>query len=129
MKHLLKSAVLLVVGLLAAQPVLSSLSCAAGMAPACAPGCPMATSGMASNCPMTGMSAAEGCAQNCCTQNSVDAVLPRIARDHSKVGALVPVAAFAGPIAAAGLEKPAAVSFDFRADSPPRYIVNRVFRI
>jgi hypothetical protein len=129
MKHLLKSAVLLVIGLLAAQPVLSSLNCAAGLAAACAPGCSMAMSSMAPDCPMSGMSATEGCPQNCCTQNSVNAVLPKAATDKSKVTIHVPVAALASVDAAAGPEKPAAESLDARIDTPPLYILNRVFRI
>jgi hypothetical protein len=129
MKHLLKTAVLLVVGLLVAQPVLSSLSCAAGMAAACVPGCPMAMSGMAPDCPMKGMSAAEGCPQGCCTQKTVNAVLPKSARNKSKVSVHVPVATLASVYAAAGLERPAAVSHEARANTPPRYILNRVFRI
>jgi hypothetical protein len=129
MKHLPKTAVLLVVGLLAAQPVLSSLGCAAGMAAACVPGCPMAMSSMAPDCPMKGMSAAEGCPQSCCTQDTVNAVLPKASTDKSKVTIHIPVATFASAYAVAGLEKPAAVSLEARADTPPRYILNRVFRI
>jgi hypothetical protein len=129
MKHLLKTAVLLIIGLLAAQPVLSSLSCAAGLAAACVPGCPMAMSNMAPDCPMTGMSAAEGCPQNCCTQSTLNAVLPQTAPDKFKVSIHIPIATFASVSAAAGLEKRSAVSLDARADTPPRYILNRVFRI
>jgi hypothetical protein len=129
MKHLLKTAVLLVVGLLAAQPVLSSLDCAAGMAAACVPGCPMAMSSMSSDCPMKGMSAAEGCPQSCCTQNSLNAVLPQAAPDKSKATIHISAATLASVYAAAGLEKPTAVSLEGRADTPPRYILNRVFRI
>lgn len=129
MKHLLKTAVLVVIGLLAAQPVLSSLSCAAGMAAACVPGCPMAMSGMTPDCPMKGMSAAEGCPQSCCTQNTFNAVLPKAARNKSIVSIHVPAATLASVYAAAGLEKPAVASLEARADTPPRYILNRVFRI
>jgi hypothetical protein len=134
MKNLLKTTVLLIAGLLAAQPVLSSLSCVAGMAPACAPDCPMAMSSMAPDCPMngmgaTGMTADQGCQRNCCTRNAFDAVLPRIGRDKSQVAIHVPVAAFAVTFAAAQPERPATDSFDPLADSPPRYIMNRVFRI
>ncbi len=134
MKHLLKTTVLLIAGLLAAQPVLSSLSCVAGKAPACNPGCSMTMSSMAPDCPMagmraTGMTADEGCQRNCCTRNAFDAVLPRMVRDKSKVTVQVPVAAFASTFAGAQLERPATDSFDRLADSPPQYILNRVFRI
>jgi hypothetical protein len=134
MRHLLKTSVLLVIGLLAAQPVLSSLNCAAGLAPACVPGCLMAMVSMAPDCAMTGMSAtgmtaAEDCLQSCCAQNTFAAILPQAAPDKSKVTILVPVAAFAGTLATTGLEKPTAQSLDPHPDSPPRYIVNRVFRI
>jgi hypothetical protein len=129
MKHLLKTAGLLIIGLLAAQPVLSSLSCAAGLAAACARGCPMAMSSMAPDCPMSGMSDSESCAQNCCPQNTINAVLPRAARDKSKVTIHIPVAAFAGAFASARFENPALGSLDPRADSPPIYILNQVFRI
>jgi hypothetical protein len=134
MKHLLKTAVLLVIGFLAAQPVLSSLSCAAGLAVACTPSCQMATSNMAPDCPMTGtsatgMSASGGCPQNCCTQNSLNALLPQPAPDKSKVTTPLPVAILARVYAVAGREKPAAISLEGRADTPPRYILNRVFRI
>ncbi len=129
MKHLLKTAVLLVIGLLTAQPVLSSLSCAAGLAVACAPSCPMAMSNMAPDCPMAGMTASEGCPQNCCTQNSLNALLPQTAPDKSKITMHIPVATLASVYSAAGLEKPAAISLEARADTPPHYILNRVFRI
>jgi hypothetical protein len=129
MKHLFKNVVLLVISLLAAQPVLSSLNCVAGMVSACAPGCPMAMSNMAPDCPMTGLSAAKGCQQNCCTQNAINAVLPRTAPEKSKASIHVQVALIASVYAASGLEKQAAASLDARADSPPQYILNRVFRI
>jgi hypothetical protein len=129
MKHLLKIAVVLIVGLLVAQPVLSSLSCAAGSAAACVPGCPMAMSSMAPDCSVKGMSAAEGCPQSCCTQNTLTAVLPKAATDKSRITISIPVAAFASSVASTGIEKPAAVSLEARADTPPRYILNRVFRI
>lgn len=129
MKQLLKNVVLLVIGLLAAQPVLSSLNCVAGMVPACAPGCPMAMSIMAPDCPMSGMSAAEGCSQSCCTQNAINAVLPRTAPEKSKVLAHSPVALITSVYAAAGFERQAAVSLDVSAETPPRHILHRVFRI
>ena len=129
MKHLLKTSALLVVALLAAQPVLASVSCVAGMAPACTPDCPMAMTSMAPDCPMTGMTASGGCPQNCCTRNAVEAVLPQAVPDKFKVTFHIPVAVFSSAAAAAGLENPAAASLQPRADSPPRYILNRVLRI
>jgi hypothetical protein len=133
MKYLPKTVLLVVIGLLAAQPVLSSLSCAAGMA-ACIPACPMAMSGMVPDCPMpgtmvAGMSAAEGCPQNCCTQNAVNAVLPKSAPDKSKVSIANQVAALTSIYAAPGIEKPAVELLEARADTMPRYILNHVFRI
>lgn len=129
MKHLLKTVVLLVIALLAAQPVLSSLNCAAGAAPACVPGCPMAMGSMGPNCSMSGISAAAGCQQDCCTRHAADAVLLPASRDKSKITLHTPVAAFASTFAEAGQDNPIADSFDPRADSPPRYIMNSVFRI
>jgi len=134
MKYLLKTAVIVVIGLLAAQPVLSSLSCAAGLVPACVPGCPMATSSMAPDCPMTdmmpaGMTAGEGCSQNCCTQNSVIAVLLRVTTAKSRTWILIPAAAPGSEYLSAGLERPAGESLETRVDSPPIYILNQVFRI
>jgi hypothetical protein len=78
---------------------------------------------------MTGMTAEGGCSQNCCTQRTIDAVLPQAAPDKSRITLHIPVAVLSSAFAAAGLEKPAAISLDIRADSPPRYILNRVFRI
>jgi hypothetical protein len=127
LKYLLKNVVLLVIGLLAAQPVLSSLNCAAWMARTCAPGCPMAMTSMGPDCPMLSITDAEGCSQKCCTQ--VEALLPRTSADKSKTTIQVPVAALAGVLQADRLEIPAVEAGDRRADSPPLYILNRVFRI
>jgi len=127
MKHLLKNVVLLVIGLLAAQPVLSSLNCAAWMAHTCAPGCPMTMTSMGPDCPMAGFTDAEGCSQKCCTQ--VEALLPRTSTDKSTATIQVHVAAYADVVQADRLEIPAVDSADRSADSPPLYILNRVFRI
>ena len=130
MKNLLKTAVLIVVSLLAAQPVLSSWSCAAGMAPLCAQGCPMAMAGMGQECPMTGMSAANECIQDCCARNAVNAVLPKAATVKLRAGhdswlSVLAGAAEIGPVDVQRSE----IDGGRRADSPPVYLVNRVFRI
>jgi hypothetical protein len=93
----------------------------------------MAMNSMAPDCPMKGMTAtgmsAEGCPQNCCTLNTFNAVLLQTTRDQSKAKVQIPVVALPGAFAVARLEKTAVDSLDRRADSPPIYILNQVFRI
>jgi hypothetical protein len=130
MKRLIPFAAIFVIGLLATQPVLSSLYCAARLASSCAPGCPMTLSGMPPDCQMTGMTAAPGCTQSCCSRNTVEAMLPQTSASRFK--AVASPATVALPVSAATAPGPARlalVSFDIRSSSPPRYIVNRAFRI
>ncbi|HUB51477.1 MAG TPA: hypothetical protein VL986_04990 [Terracidiphilus sp.] len=129
MKRLLQIAAVLVIGLMAAQPVLSSLDCAARMASSCAPGCPMAMSVMAPDCAMTGMSATQDCTQNCCSRNSVEAMLLQVSTGKARTASSIPAAILATTTSAPVVAIPAEAALDVRSSSPPRYIVNRVFRI
>jgi hypothetical protein len=126
MNRLLKITALLVIGILTARPVLSSLNCAVRMVDSCKPGCPMATNRLAANCPMSGVLGASG---DCCAANRIEAVLPKAGHQKNVVAHPSPAAGFASALPAAGIALPSPVSVDFRALSHPRYIVNRVFRI
>jgi hypothetical protein len=125
-RRLLKITAILVIGILTARPVLSSLACTVRMVASCAPHCPMEMSAMGAECPMSGMI---GTPQNCCSLNVVVAVLPRAAQPKTKAAllSLVPAALGAASVSAQPFTTP--VSSSPRASSPPRYVVNRVFRI
>jgi hypothetical protein len=129
MKLLLKNVVLLLIGLLAAQPVLSSLNCVAGLVPACVQVCPMAMGSMAPNCPMQGMTGSTGEQQNCCAHNSLEAMLPQSVIAHAKVAVHIPSAELVVAPIVATPAGPVVVSFSARASAPPRYILNQTFRI
>ena len=129
MKRLLQFAAIVVIGLMAAQPVLSSLTCVARMASSCAPGCPMGMSGMSPDCPMKDMSANQGCARNCCSNSAVMATLPQVSPVKAKVVVAVPMAILTSVAIAPAAASPVAGSSGVRSSSPPRYIANRVFRI
>lgn len=125
MNRQLKFTALLIIGILAARPVLSNLYCAVRMITSCAQKCPMGAVA-AAECPMTRM---VGASPNCCAYNSFEAVLRRAAHEKTKVEPL----SFAAVQAEAatsdvGLSISAVAVFP-RTSSPPRYVVNRVFRI
>jgi hypothetical protein len=133
MKRLLPLAALLVICLLAGQPVLSSLACVDGMAVPCVPSCPMAmgemATGMAPDCPMEGMTAAESCPQTCCANHVLEAVLQQAPPDKARLAHLGPSYGFVNATAASEPSSPVTAPFELRSSSPPRYILNRVFRI
>ncbi|HTW81149.1 MAG TPA: hypothetical protein VME23_16490 [Terracidiphilus sp.] len=84
---------------------------------------------MASDCPMMGMTAAQGCMQNCCSRNVIEAVLSRASSNKAKAASSAPLAVPTSTTVAADPARLVVVLRCVRADSPPRYIVNRVFRI
>ena len=119
----------LAIALLTVQPVLASLPCDANPASACVPGCRMNMSSMGADCPMAGLIMDASCGQNCCAQAGLQTLAPAVAAEKLRIavvaGPLVLHVAQAPANRVAGIERIDQV----RGDSPPRYIVNQVFRI
>jgi hypothetical protein len=131
MKRLLKFVAAFAIAVLVAQPALASLPCTFGPSVTCAADCPMAMSGMGKDCPMTGSNsvAAADCPQNCCSHRVAQALAPLAEVQKLR---LIALSAFLWSPAAAFQPDPAFAQqqpLRFRADPPPRYILNQVFRI
>jgi hypothetical protein len=129
MKRIAQFVAVLGIALVAVQPVLASLPCVVSSGGVCISGCPMATIEMGPDCSMQGPMAESSCPQNCCDHNAFQATAPLAVHDKSRLSA--PSTALALTMALA-VTAPAAhtqVNHGPRADSPPRYILNQVFRI
>jgi hypothetical protein len=133
MKQLIQFVSVSVIALLAVQPAHAGVPCVLGAPVACVPGCPMVMSGMAPDCPMNGpatsqMTAAD-CPQNCCAHALPPAVIPLAASGKLKPAApaLFHLLQAALPVSGSALALGAPTDAQFA--SPPRYILNQVFRI
>jgi hypothetical protein len=128
MKRLVQFAATCVIALLAGLPVGAGLTCAMHMV-ADGSTCPMGMSGMGPDCPMAQEMGAAGCAQDCCNAHMAVVATPAAVRVKPKLAsraesmALIPLEATAAKTAATELAGPP------RSSTPPRYILNRVFRI
>lgn len=129
MKRLVQFVAVLAIGLLAAQPVLFGLSCVAGSGAACAAGCPMATNTMGLDCPMGNQMDASNCGQDCCAKAVPQAVVFAATPEKLKLV----VAGSPAPVVVEAFAPRQALAVnardDTRATSPPRYILDQVFRI
>lgn len=126
MKRLGQFGVLLVAAILVAQPVLAEVPCAAGAATACSAKCPMIATG--GECPM-GQSMAPECANDCCTQVVPQAVVQPASPEKLRAYA-APAAVTAPRILISGVAANAALTATPGIfESPPIYLLNRVFRI
>ncbi len=127
MKRIAQFAAVLAIALLVAQPAIAGATCLFGPAAACVSGCPMA--GMGPDCPMTGQTVASSCPMDCCSHAALQATDPQVA--PSKVRVVVQPIAFAEHYKVS-IANPIAVAREIvkiRSVSPPRYILNRAFRI
>jgi hypothetical protein len=115
---------------LMAQPVLASLPCEANHASPCASGCPMAMSEMGADCPMASQHMMDaGCLQTCCARAGLQTFAPAVGAGKLRAGvAAVPLAQLVTVLPANRITGFGRAS-EVRGESPPRYIVNQVFRI
>lgn len=120
-------AAVLVVLLLAGLPAAEALTCPLRAEAAAA--CPMGMTETSANCPLAkGMSANE-CLRDCCNCGLPKLVGPVAVRVHQKQGMPVQFVALAAMNAGAERAVAAAPGGPAASSSPPRYILNRVFRI
>ena len=133
MKRLIQFVAASVIALLAVQPALAGVPCTHGVPVACAPGCPMAMSNMAPDCPMNGTVAnqmtATDCPQNCCTHALLQPVNLWPASVKLKFAAPTPAIALPAAISTLELASGFNGSIQVRSASPPLRILLHVFRI
>jgi hypothetical protein len=127
MKRIAQFAAVLAIALLIAQPVVAGATCLFGPAAACISGCPMA--GMGPDCPMGGQTLATSCPMDCCSHAALQASEPLAA--PSKVRVVAQPIALAEPFqnSIANPKAAAREIIEIQSVSPPRYILNKVFRI
>ena len=119
---------ILLVLLLAAGPASAAVRCVLAST-AMGPSCPMSMAGMDVDCPMSHTLAAADCSQDCCNQAAPIALAQNGIPVKPKL--LLPMLNMASidvPIAAEGNSRPEILP-TVAANSPPRYILLRVFRI
>jgi hypothetical protein len=128
MRRLAQFAALLVIGILMGQPVAEALECSRQMC-AMPSACPMEMSAMPPDCPMTQPMPSVECVPSCCGHaRPQPAGLNNAPMEPVKVQAvLLPAAILTEPSveAAAAVVQPVPIV----SSSPPRFLLNRVFRI
>ena len=129
MKRMAQFAAILAIAFLMAQPAFASPACTFESAAGCVVDCPMDMQGMGPDCPMTGPIVSFGCPTDCCSHAAVQAMESIVAPEKLRVGAQQAVASDASeaPIAAPVADRPSGLAI--RGSSPPRYLMNQVFRI
>jgi hypothetical protein len=125
MKRFIQFAAVVLMGLMAVQPAMAVLPCVEGEHAACVPGCPMTANGMSGDCHTNSMAATGNCRPESLPQ--VFAWIGTPKELHLSALASPVAAAFAIP--AAELRFAVRLAIDARAASPPRYLLNQVFRI
>lgn len=129
MKRFAQLVAVLAIALFAIQPALAGMSCMPNQSAACVPGCPMAMDSMGADCPVAGQAMASECLPNCCTHGVSPAIAPLVPSERLRLAMFLISAARPD----AGQSAKTAASFfapiESRAVSPPRYILNQVFRI
>lgn len=129
MKRLVQFVAVLAIGLLVVQPALAGLPCVAGANTECAPGCPMAMNGMRPGCPMASQMASGDCPQNCRGHALPQATAPVAAPEKLKLAVSAAPSMLLGSVFMAEPELNLRTPIEARIASPPRYILNRAFRI
>jgi hypothetical protein len=128
MKRAIQIFAILLIGLLTAGPAWAAVSCALGES-TMGDSCPMGMAKMSADCPMSHALAATDCSQDCCNR-----ALPQATgflAFPSKPRLLAPPIALQTQLTTetnSAAVKPHAVDMPI-ADSPPRYLLLRVFRI
>lgn len=121
-------AVVVVVMLLAGLPTAEALTCPLRAA-AVSAACPMGVAETSANCPMAHLIPADECLRDCCNCGLPKLVGPIAVPVYPKPG--MPVQFVALAALSADAERAVAIAPDgpLVSSSPPRYILNRVFRI
>jgi len=128
MKWAFQIARVLLIILIGVGPASAAVGCVLGNS-AMGPSCPMGTTGMDADYAMSHALAAGGCSQDCCNRTAPIVQLVIAVPVKPKLAAAVPqMAGLTIPTAVEGNSQPE-VSQNFTANSPPRYILLRVFRI
>lgn len=128
MKRMVQFAVVVVVTVLAGLPTAEALTCPLRAAAKSA-ACPTGMIETSADCPMARLMAADECLRDCCNCGLPKLVGPVAVPVYPKPG--MPVQFVALAALNAGAEHAVATTFDgpMVSSSPPRYILNRVFRI
>jgi hypothetical protein len=129
MKRITQFSAVVFLALLTVQPVLASLSCALGGVRGGASSCPMGMSEMGADCPMASHMVDAGCSQNCCAQAGLPTRGAAVKADKLRVDGLSAAVAALVTYAQSGRTTGTDRRSGVRGDSPPRHILNQVFRI
>jgi len=129
MKRIAQFAAVLAIALFVAQPALAGSICIFGQSATCVTGCPMAMDNMGPDCPMASGMVASGCSMDCCPGAAMQASEPLAAANKWRTAVQTLALADASEISAANPVAVGPISVKFRGVSPPRYILNQVFRI
>jgi hypothetical protein len=129
MKRIAHFAAVLAIVLLVVQPALAASFCVVGQNAVCTTGCPMAMAGMGPDCPMASGMVASGCSMDCCSHGAMLASESQATADRHRSD--MRFMAVVEPAAIAGFEPIAdrRIISEILGVSPPRYILNQVFRI
>jgi len=128
MKRIAQFAALVVVMLLAGLPAAEVLTCPLRVSRDAA-ACPMGMSGVHADCPMAQQVARNKCLRDCCNCGLPKLVGPIAVPVQLKQGTPVQFVALDAPGQDAERAVAAAQDGPAVSSSPPRYILNRVFRI
>lgn len=128
MKQLFQIAGVLLIVLLGAGPASAAVGCAAQNS-AMDSSCPMGMAGMGADCPMSHSLAALDCSEDCCNLTApVAQVVNAVPVKPKLIAAAQPMLARTVATEVEGISRPG-LSKSVAANSPPRYILLRVFRI
>ena len=127
MKRIVQFAAVVVVSLLAGLPFAEVLTCPLS-AEAVSAVCPMGINEASADCPMAQLAANE-CLRDCCNCGLPKLVGPIAVSVQAKLGVPVQFVGLAASGGEAQRAMPAAPDEPTVSSSPPRYILNRVFRI
>ena len=128
MKRLLQVAATGVIAVLALQPAPVGLACTLQM-PASGTACPMGMTEMTPDCPMAQQMADAGCMQQCCNHGLPRIAAPALTLVKPRSGGAAAVMARIPVVPETALATPSLSWQTADSGPPPRYLLNRVFRI
>ena len=128
MKRAFQIVGILLIVLLGAGPASAAVGCVLGSS-AMGPSCPMGMTRMDADCPMSHAHAAVNCSQDCCNRTAPIAQAVNAVPVKPKLVAAAPhMSELTVPAAPEENSRPQVLP-SFAANSPPRYIMLRMFRI
>jgi hypothetical protein len=128
MKRVFQIAGVLLILVLGAGPASAAIGCVLSN-PAMGQSCPMGVAGMDADCPMSHALAPRDCSQDCCNRTAPIAVVLSGLPVKPKLVAAAPAIARLNLVTAAKPHIFPEILPPVAANSPPRYILLRVFRI